>query len=78
MASDEPKRDDLAFGGICPVCDEEFTDGYDELDEGKSYNARICVIEKDGKDEGSMLVHLDGECDVQSETDWDAGDSDGE
>lgn len=50
--------DSLAYGGICPVCGEEFTDGYDEVEPGNSYEAKICVVEKDGKDEGSMLVHL--------------------
>lgn len=50
--------DDLVYGGICPVCDEPFTDGYDEIEEGHSYEARICVTHKDGKDEGKMIVHL--------------------
>jgi hypothetical protein len=26
------RRDDLVHGGICPICDEPFTDGYDEVD----------------------------------------------
>jgi len=52
------QRENLAYGGICPICDEPFTDGYADVEAGHSYDARICIVEKDGKGEGSMLVHL--------------------
>ena len=55
-----PMSDDLVYGGVCPVCGEEFEDGYENLEENESYDARICVDEVDGKGEGKMLVHLTG------------------
>lgn len=55
------RRDDLVYGGICPVCGEEFIGGYDELIENESYEARICVDEIDGEGDGKMLVHLTGD-----------------
>jgi len=60
VEDDTDRRDDLVYGGICPVCGEEFIDGYDALEEDESYEARICVDEIDGKGEGKMLVHLTG------------------
>jgi len=59
--NDTEPRDDLVYGGVCPVCDDEFIDGYDDLEEGESYEARICVDEIDGDGEGKMLVHLTGD-----------------
>ena len=47
----------LAYDGICPVCGEEFEDGFDRLDEGESYDVRMCVVEKDGED-AEALFHL--------------------
>jgi len=95
MASDgnatdgNERREDLAYGGICPVCGEPFNDGYDGLEEGESYDARICIVEKDGNGEGAMLVHLeesaDGEQTPQEEWaehnepfDWDPPEKPGD
>jgi len=58
--SEPEKREHLVYDGICPVCDEPFTDGFAEVEENNSYDARICIVEKDDKEEGSMLVHLEG------------------
>ena len=52
-------RDNLAYGGVCPVCGKEFYDGFDELREYESYDARICITDKYENGEGSMLVHLE-------------------
>ena len=62
---DRTPRDDLVYGGICPVCGEEFIDGYGDLEEDESYEARICVDEIDGEGEGKMLVHLTGDEDEE-------------
>jgi hypothetical protein len=49
---------DLAYGGVCPVCGEEFVDGFDDVEEGESIEGvRICITEKDGND-GECLMHL--------------------
>lgn len=50
--------EDLAYGGVCPVCGDEFTDGFDELQEGESReDVRVCVVElEDG--EADALFHL--------------------
>lgn len=54
------RRDELVYGGICPVCGDEFVDGFEPLEEFESYSGRICVVEKDeGIGSGTMLVHLD-------------------
>jgi len=58
----------LVYGGVCPVCGDEFEDGYENLEENESYEARICVDEKDGKGEGKMLVHLTGGSDPDNPT----------
>jgi hypothetical protein len=51
---------ELYNGGVCPVCGEEFSDGFDELEEGESYDGRVCIDEKyDEGGEGHMLVHLE-------------------
>jgi len=55
----EPEgNEDLIYGGICPVCGEEFVDGFSEMEENTSYDGRICVDEINGDGEGKMLVHL--------------------
>lgn len=56
--SDTERREHLIYDGICPICGGEFIDGYGALEEGESYNARICVDEVDGEGDGKMLVHL--------------------
>jgi hypothetical protein len=60
--SDARERADqeLAYGGVCPVCGEEFTDGFEHVEEGESIEGvRICITEKveDSKD-GECLMHL--------------------
>jgi len=51
--------DDLIYGGECPVCGDEFVDGMDECEEGESYDAKVCIVEKppEGEEGGSMLIH---------------------
>lgn len=57
--SDAERREHLWNDGICPVCGEEFIDGFGPLNEGESYDGRICVTEKnEGTGDGHMLVHL--------------------
>ncbi|UXF50818.1 MAG: hypothetical protein HQRvContig01_32 [Haloquadratum phage sp.] len=52
-------KEHLAYGGVCPVCGDEFTDGFDDLDEGESVEAvRLCVVEKDDDGAGDGLFHL--------------------
>jgi hypothetical protein len=51
--------ENLYNGGICPVCGEEFVDGFDALGVGKSYEAKVCIEEKDD-DNGKCLIHLPG------------------
>jgi hypothetical protein len=50
--------DELAYGGVCPVCGDEFIDGFGELEEMETYDGRICVIETGTDGTGKMLVHL--------------------
>jgi hypothetical protein len=52
----------LIHDGVCPVCGEEFTDGFEHVAEAESIEGvRLCVIEKDGGDEiGECLLHLPG------------------
>jgi len=51
--------EDLVYDGVCPVCGEEFTDGFDDVDEGACIEeVRLCVIEKDGDEIGECLLHL--------------------
>lgn len=49
--------DELAYGGVCPVCGDEFTDGFSDLEQGESVDARVCIVDK-GADEGEALIHL--------------------
>lgn len=50
----------LAYGGVCPVCGDEFTDGFDGLETGESYeNVRLCIIDK-GAEDGGALFHFLG------------------
>lgn len=49
--------DELVYGGVCPVCNEEFTDGFEQLQDLTDVsieNVRLCVI--DPPDE--VLIHL--------------------
>lgn len=49
---------ELAYGGVCPVCGEEFDDGFDDLEDGESYEGvRICIVDK-GAEEGEALIHV--------------------
>lgn len=52
--------EELVHNGICPVCGEEFTDGFDDIAEAESVEGvRLCVIEKDSDAEiGDCLLHL--------------------
>jgi len=46
--SQRTERDELIYGGVCPVCGEEFTDGWTAIKdmEGESIeNVRVCVVE---------------------------------
>jgi len=53
-------HDDLIHDGECPVCGDEFADGFDEFNEGDTIEGvRICVIEKDSVSEvGDAIIHL--------------------
>lgn len=55
-------RDDteLVHDGVCPVCGEEFGDGWDVFEEGDQIeDVRMCVIEKNDQDEiGESIIHL--------------------
>lgn len=64
MATDSDRRDDLVYGGVCPVCGDEFIDGYNDLEEGESYEGRICVTDIGEDGDGAMLVHLTGDDDA--------------
>jgi len=60
MTEEPQKREHLAYDGICPVCGEEFIDGFGPLEEHRSYDGRICIVEKNAEtNDGKMLVHLD-------------------
>lgn len=42
--------DDLIFGGVCPVCGDEFADGWDVVEEGESYpGSKVCIVERTTK-----------------------------
>lgn len=62
MTSEEGSdQDELLYGGECPVCGEEFGDGFGEIEEGQQVDgARICVIEKDegGEEMANGIIHL--------------------
>jgi hypothetical protein len=60
MSGAEGPRPDLYNDGICPVCGDEFIDGFDPLEAGESYAAKVCIDEKnEATGEGHMLVHLE-------------------
>lgn len=66
--ADDVANEDLAYGGICPVCGKEFIDGFGPLEENFSYDAQICVVEKNEESkDGTMLVHLK---DVDVDDEW--------
>lgn len=68
---DERGDEDLVYDGICPVCGEEFLDGYDDLEEDESYETRTCIVELDGDGEGKMLIHIvDGKEEPTGEEAW--------
>ena len=54
---------ELVHGGVCPVCGDEFGEGFGDISEGESIDdARICVIEKDGEEEmADGIIHLPSE-----------------
>lgn len=51
---------ELLHGGVCPVCGEEFGDGWGDFEEGDQIeDVRMCVIEKNDEDEiGESIIHL--------------------
>lgn len=57
---EDSDSEDLIYGGECPVCGEEFTDGFEDVEGGESIEGvRLCIIEKENeKDVGSCLMHL--------------------
>lgn len=45
---DSDDREGLVYGGVCPVCGDEFTDGFNRLEdfEGESIDGvRMCIID---------------------------------
>lgn len=44
--------------GVCPVCGEEFVDGFDGLDENESYDAKVCIETKTSQRDGKALIHI--------------------
>lgn len=53
-------QENLIHDGVCPVCGEEFTDGFENIGEAESIEGvRLCIIKKDGSKEiGECLLHL--------------------
>jgi len=46
--SQQTERDALIYGGVCPVCGDEFSDGWSRLEgmDGETIeNVKICVVE---------------------------------
>jgi len=69
MQSDSPEHeeqqrenDDLAFGGICPVCGDEITaPDEDSIETGESYDGKVCILPQNewrNPDEPGFLIHL--------------------
>lgn len=55
--SDTERRDELAYGGVCPVCGDEFTDGFERLQDLENESiegVRLCVIDPPKE----TLIHL--------------------
>lgn len=59
-SSSGSSREDLIYGGVCPVCGEEFTDGAKIVDEyvGESVDIKMCITEGIEGGDGSALMHL--------------------
>jgi hypothetical protein len=61
MSAEEPTPhadEDISYGGVCPVCGDEFTDGFDDLEEDQSVeDVRVCVVELENG-EADALFHL--------------------
>jgi hypothetical protein len=55
-------KPELYNGGVCPVCGDEFVDGFAQLEEGESYQAKVCIEEVNapGEEGGFALFHLPG------------------
>jgi hypothetical protein len=60
MPESQDSQEELYNGGVCPVCGEEFVDGFDALGVGKSYEAKVCIEEVGDDGEGKCLIHLPG------------------
>lgn len=58
--------DELVYGGECPVCGEEFGDGFGDISEGQQIDGvRLCVVEEteDGGEMAESIIHLPWEVD---------------
>ncbi len=63
-------RDTLA-SDTCLVCGEECVDSLDDLEDGESYEARICVDESDGDGGKKTFVHLtDDDTEKTPQQEW--------
>jgi hypothetical protein len=53
----------------CPVCGEEYGDGFEELEENESIEgAKVCIVEKfDENGTGNAIIHLPWEVGERSE-----------
>jgi len=56
--TEKKPNDELVHDGVCPVCGDEFADGFNEIEQGESVDGvRICIVDK-GAAEGEALIHL--------------------